>query len=148
MKHTEKYTHTEQQKDDRLAHLVFSALQNIEPSYSNTHAWYSVSKKKKEVSTISRLSLPIFGSMFAATFAFVMIISIQPEGETSEIAMVSETAPTTLASKSMSVDVNQGSQAPVLAKIDAQTKITSRAQADEGFTESLAVDTSLEYLFE
>lgn len=146
-----------------LLTAVISAFRSINPSQKTAHTWYTEKNPSKiMVSHVSKpirstYYVPIFGSVFASALAFVMIITSHNNQNT--IEQVSFQARTmSLASENQdiaafsTISTNLSPEKPeenhVLAKIDAQTKSISRTQADESFTESINVETSLQVLFE
>ena len=156
-----KYNHQEPQtKDHALIVAVISAFRPINPSYTDAHTWYTkhalASAKPSPLarSVKSKYYMPLFGSVFASALALVMILTSQNNPlPTGTVAL--KTAPSanpelatfsSLSSDARSVEVKEDRQ--ILAKIDAQSKATSRTQADESFTESLNVETSLQDLFQ
>lgn len=153
------YKHQEPQtKDHALIVAVTSAFRSINPSYTNAHTWYT--KQVPAIATPSPLSrptksryyLPIFGSVFASALALVMILTSQNTPlPTGTVALKMAPSNPEVSSFSVASDARSGEttgERQLLAKIDAQSKATSRTQADESFTESLNVETSLQDLFE
>lgn len=141
--------------------VVTSAFRSIDPSYTNAFNWYT--QKNPTKSMVSRVATrvksqyyaPIFGSVFASALAFVMILTSQnPTLPTSTMTFETqnvqqdESALASFSTQSAPTLKKEVEQKRVLAKIDAQTKVVSRTQADESFTESLDVETSLQDLFE
>ncbi len=152
-----KYNHQEPQtRDSALIVAVTSAFRSINPSYTNTHAWYTkqapviATPSSSPRSVKSRYYLPIFGSVFASALALVMILTSQNNHlPTGTVALKTTSNAPEVRSFSVSSDVApEAEERRLLAKIDAQSKATSRTQADESFTESLNVETSLQDLFE
>lgn len=142
---------------------VTSAFRSINPSYNSAYNWYTEKNfVKSSVSQIhrplkSKYYIPIFGSVFASALAFVMIITSQNnQTPVANMAFQTKIMPATQDIHEISTFSSLSSETPtqkidekhVLAKIDAQTKAVSRTQADESFTESLNVETSLKDLFE
>lgn len=138
---------------------VISSFRSINSPYNSAHTWYASQLKVSPFSrpTKSTYYIPIFGSVFASALAFIMIITSQNSQaplesttfqlKTSSIASEKqEVATFSMVSSELSLQKTEEKQ--VLAKIDAQTKVISRTQADESFTESLDVETSLKDLFE
>lgn len=146
-----------------LLTAVISAFRSINPSQNSAYNWYSQIKPLKSSASpvskpvISTYYVPIFGSVFASALAFVMIITSQNNQNTFQqvslqrntISLSSETQHVSSFSAISNESSKENTQENhVLAKIDAQTKGISRTQADESFTESLNVETSLQDLFE
>lgn len=153
-----------------LITAVISAFRSINPSQNNAYAWYT--EKKPLKSSVSPISKPIistyyvpifgsvFGSVFASALAFVMIITSSQNNHSAntieEVSFQTETMSLTSENQDISsfsdisneTSIQKIEESHVLAKIDAQTKAISRTQADESFTESLNVETSLKDLFE
>ena len=146
-----------------LLTAVISAFRSINASQNNAYAWYTEKNLlKSRVSHVSKpirstYYVPIFGSVFASALAFVMIITSQNNQNTLEqVSFQTETMSLTSENQNISsfstisneTSTQKTKENHVLAKIDAQTKVISRTQADESFTESLNVETSLQDLFE
>lgn len=154
-----KYKHLEPKTTDpAFIVAVTSAFRSIDPSYTKTHAWYTKQSPTGVPSHVfqpikSKYYLPIFGSVFASALALIMILTSQntplPTG-TVAFKNIPPTNPeiSTLSTPSDSTRAIQiKEERQLLAKIDAQSKATSRTQADESFTQSLNVETSLQDLF-
>lgn len=149
-----------------LITAVISAFRSINPSQNNAYAWYTEKKPlKSSVSPVSKpiistYYVPIFGSVFASALAFVMIITSSQNNHSAntieEVSFQTKTMSLTSENQDISsfsaisneTSIQKIEESHVLAKIDAQTKAISRTQADESFTESLNVETSLKDLFE
>lgn len=159
-----KYKPEQQNNTDHaLTSAVFSAFRTINPSYETTLAWY---KEKNHthlnVSPVldnvrSKYYIPLFGSAFASAFALIMILTSQNSFTPSSGVAFEATASQgstnianlkTFSSVSAKSEPIGAGKVHVLAKIDAQSKSTSRTQADESFTASLNTETSLRDLFE
>lgn len=148
--------------DHALLTAMTSAFRSINPSYSKTYTWYTQKNHlKSKVSPLSprksRYYIPLFGSVFASALAFVMILTSSNNQISNEIVAfdtqnLAKTAENqdvaSFSTMSTRTIPEKTEQKQVLAKIDAQSKASSRTQADESFTESLDTETSLQDLFE
>lgn len=170
-----KHNNEQINKEDSLITDVISSFRSVSPSYEKTKVWYlDNAQKPKQVRSLnkpilSKYSLPLFGSVFASALAVVMILTSQnnviQNGEmpvmvaditfTENQGQIEERYdPITFATiadqpamKGMAAKTIQQEQ-PLLEKIEAQSRASSRTQADESFTESLNVNTSLQDLFQ
>lgn len=156
-----KYRPDEQNSNDNaLITAVTSALRSIQPSYDSAQTWFMTRNHVKSMvspilpSRKSKYYIPLFGSVFASALAFVMILTSQNSPISSEIATFDANLALKLNEVStFSVQIDevippQTQEKQVLAKIDAQSRSTSRTQADDAFTASLDVETSLQDLFQ
>lgn len=155
------YRPDEQNNDDHaLITAVTSALRSIQPSYESAQTWFlNKNHVKPKVSPIfashrSKYYIPLFGTFFASALALVMILTSQnspllPEILTFDANTALKSAEvSTFSAKINEVTPPQSQEIKVLAKIDAQSRSASRTQADEAFTASLDVETSLQDLFQ
>jgi len=138
---------------------VSSALRSIDPSYENANSWYTNqkptqnNKKNKYYFTI-----PLFGSMFATTIAFIMIFStdsshqntIVMQDNTEFASFVTNTSTLTSPEiKTVSTNADARRQEPaerILSKIDQSILASSRVQT--GTFTAMETDESLNVLFE
>lgn len=160
-----KYKHEKPNNPDHaLTTAVISAFRSINPSYDSAHTWYTHRQPAKARTPLlskpikSKYYVPLFGSVFASALALVMILTSQnnplPTGNVAFNTNSTETLSkearivSTFSTNTTEITPTVTNKKQVLAKIDAQSQSTSRTQADESFTDSLNVETSLQDLFE
>lgn len=144
--------------DHALITAVTSAFRSINPSYGNAHTWYTrrnILKTSSARPVRSKYYIPLFGSVFASALALIMIITSQnsplPTGDValSKSALNPEMRTvSTFSDNTIEAVPTQTKEKQILAKIDAQSRSTPRTQAEESFTASLNVETSLQDLFQ
>lgn len=145
--------------DHALITAVTSAFRSINPPYNNAHTWYTrrnTLKVHPARPIKSKYYIPLFGSVFASALALIMIITSQNSSlpTTGDVALnKSALSPemrtvSTFSNNTTEVVPTQTKEKQILAKIDAQSRSTPRTQAEESFTASLNVETSLQDLFQ
>lgn len=172
-----KYKDSEKhiQPEDRLVTDVISSFRSFSPSYDKTKIWYLENKpqeKPKKVASpfLFKYSLPIFGSVFASTFALVMILTSQnavvPNGEmvvqvdtarfSQEPVIESDVAPMgfsgfaadTAGSEMMMAKTAMMPEPTLVEKLEEQSKVASRTPAEEDSTETSEMEPSFDQLFQ
>lgn len=146
-----------QKSKETLEKSAFLALQSITPSQKKAYTWYK-NKNSSPLSPFSKFSVPLFGSVFAASLAFIMIITGQSAHtpvatfssaplETARISLEAEPALTPKTTRTQSITPTSEPES-IIVRIDTETKMASRIQTEDNFTDSLAIETSLSSLLE